>query len=155
MALLGQLLSLLCGWQVTSSGPMLSFSPSQMGDNTVAMEMNMLPPGGGTGEPKEPETACGRVNSAQSDPGLVTEAGGMGGGGLAPSLSLSPPLCSWSGSLGNTGVSAPELTVVSSKCLKPDSPSRQTHLSMPQLPHPENLCEMMDSFKHSLNEFIY
>lgn len=60
-----------------------------MGDNTVAMETNMLPPGGGTGEPKEPETACGRVNSAQSDPGLVTEAGGMGGGGLARSPLLS------------------------------------------------------------------
>ena len=26
---------------------------------------------------------------------------------------------------------------------------------MPQLPHPENRREMMDSFKHSLNEFTY
>ena len=55
----------------------------------------MLPPGGGTGEPKEPETVCGCVNSAQSDPDLVTKVGGMGGGGgLTPSLSLSPPLYS-------------------------------------------------------------
>lgn len=86
---------------MTSSGPALSLSPSETGDDTVAMETNMLPPGGGTGEPKEPETACGCVNSAQSDPGLVTEVGGMGGGGgLTPSLSLSPPLYSSSGSLG-------------------------------------------------------
>lgn len=44
-----------------------------------------FPLGGGVvSEPREPETVCGCVNSAQSDPGLVTQVGGGAGGGVNP-----------------------------------------------------------------------
>lgn len=49
----------------------------------------MLPPGGGAGEPREPETVCGCVNSAQSDPGLVTQV--VRGGGELNSFAAATP----------------------------------------------------------------
>lgn len=81
----------------------MAVTQPQTGDNTVAMETNMLPPGG-AGEPREPETVCGCVNSAQSDPGLVTQVM-RGGGDLTPSLLLPPPLSPQSGSLRKQGAS--------------------------------------------------
>lgn len=51
----------------------LSLSPSQVGDNMVAMEMNTLPPGGG-GRGTEGARKCLRMcEQAQNDPGLVTQ----------------------------------------------------------------------------------
>lgn len=106
------------------------------------MEMNMLPPGG-AGEPREPETVCGCVNSAQSDPGLVTRVG-VGAGGLTASLLVAQ-------GLGPRGarVSASEIRAWALQCLEPDSRSRQTRLSVPQLPCPGSGHEKMHLRMHS------